>query len=80
MNRVELDTVQEIFEIAMHSLLTEELILKQEQMDMYRKHAEEESALCTVSYNVDIIRRGEIVSKKRGWLFELFDKCREDKL
>jgi len=56
--------VQEVFEIAMHSMKTEELLIQQENMDRYRKNVieqTEQTAVAMVSYEIDIIRRAEIL-------------------
>ena len=73
MNRCELDIVQQIFSIAMHSIKTEELILQQEIIDRH-KQGVIETATAVISYERDLITRGELINQKRTELFELYDR------
>lgn len=79
MTRQEMDAVELIFEIAMHSMKTEEICLQQERIERARDRAmsmETMTAVTAVSYDADIVMRAEVLGRKRSQLFELFKELK----
>ena len=69
------DIIKEVFEIAFHSIQTEELMLQQENMDRYRREVlKENTAMNTVQFNVDIVRHADHLTRKRERLYQLMDE------
>jgi len=68
--------IKEVFEIAMHSLRNEEIILKQNAMERYMNNIKkpEHSATSILTYEHDIIRAETSITQRREWLYELMDK------
>lgn len=66
--------IKEVFEIAMHSIQTEELFLKQRHIETYTKDIEHLTATAIDWYERDIALRGKMITRKRDRLYWLLDE------